>query len=80
MVEMLTQKPPWPNLIPLQLMYQLSEKKMPEYTLHQTISQTAQNFLTDIFNYDEKTRPTSECLLGHPWFKRAEIGCPGDKV
>jgi len=73
MVEMLTQNPPWPKLTAMQWMFKLSQQQKPEYSLPPSISKTAQNFLNDMFNYDDRIRPTSEQLLGHPWFKTQEI-------
>jgi len=80
MVEMLTQNSLWPALNEIQWMFKVTQKQKPEYTLPPSISQTAQNFLTDIFNYDERIRPTSEQLLGHLWFKTPEIDGPGGKI
>ncbi|KAF6034815.1 MAP3K2 [Bugula neritina] len=69
MVEMLTKNPPWPKLKSVQWTFKITQKQKPEYTLPPSTSQTARNLLTDIFNYDEKARPTSEQLLAHLWFK-----------
>ncbi|KAF6034814.1 MAP3K2 [Bugula neritina] len=80
MVEMLTKNPPWPKLTSVQWTFKINQKQKPEYTLPPSTSQTARNFLTDIFNYDEKTRPTSEQLFAHPWFKTPQINSLSGKV
>jgi len=79
MVEMLTQKSLWPRLNQIQWMFQLRQQQKPEYTLHPSVSQTARNLLTGIFNYKDRIRPRAEQCLGHPWFKTPEINSPGNK-
>ncbi|KAG0172901.1 hypothetical protein DFQ30_009364 [Apophysomyces sp. BC1015] len=64
-VELLTGKPPYSNLIAMSAMYHIVEDDCPP--LPDNISQPLQDFLCACFQKDPSDRPAAKDLLQHPW-------------
>ncbi|KAF7729263.1 hypothetical protein EC973_004793 [Apophysomyces ossiformis] len=66
-VELLTGKPPYSNLIAMSALYHIVEDDCPP--LPDNISQPLQDFLRACFQKDPSDRPTAKELLRHPWLR-----------
>ncbi|KAH3747789.1 hypothetical protein DPMN_182221, partial [Dreissena polymorpha] len=69
-VEMLTKKPPWPELETMAAIYKIATAEFPKYQLPEGTSDRAQDFLRLVFRRNFPERPTSEDLLSHPFVNR----------
>lgn len=70
MVEMLTKKPPWPELETMAAIYKIATADFPKYQLPDGTSDRAHDFLRLVFRRNFPDRPTSEDLLSHPFVNR----------
>ncbi|CAF1342609.1 unnamed protein product, partial [Didymodactylos carnosus] len=66
-VEMFTKNPPWHELSPIAAIFQIATCDKPKYTLPETASIFARQFLDLCFTKDYHQRPTADDLLKHPF-------------
>lgn len=70
MVEMLTKKPPWADLETMAAIYKIATTEFPRFTLPNSSSNYAEDFLRLTFKRVHQERPTAEDLLSHPFVNR----------
>ncbi|ORX52046.1 Pkinase-domain-containing protein [Hesseltinella vesiculosa] len=71
-IELLTGKPPYANLIAMSVLYHIVEDDMPP--LPSNISNPLDAFLRRCFQKDPNQRPTAEALLSDPWLASHAAG------
>lgn len=64
-IELLTGRPPYSDLMPLTAMYRIAEEEMPI----PACSEQLHDFLLQCFAKDASSRPTALECLKHPWLK-----------
>ncbi|XP_052816284.1 mitogen-activated protein kinase kinase kinase 2-like [Mya arenaria] len=69
-VEMLTKKPPWPELETMAAIYKIATADFPKYRLPDSTTDYVHDFLKLVFKRDSRQRPTAEDLLLHPMVNR----------
>jgi len=65
-VEMLTKKPPWPELETMAAIYKIATADFPKYRLPDGTSDFVHDFLKLVFRREQRDRPSAEELLTHP--------------
>ena len=66
---MLTGQPPWAGLEQLQLVFQVYNKRQPEYDLPDDLNDSIKEFITQTLTLDYEKRPTATHLLNHKLFQ-----------
>ncbi|KAJ6255026.1 mtk1/mekk4 [Anaeramoeba flamelloides] len=69
-IELLTGKPPYTELSPVQALYKIVQEDGP--TLPGGISMNLRSFLLECFQKDPNLRISAQGLLKHPWMRNAE--------
>ncbi|KAJ1932164.1 Protein kinase of the Mitotic Exit Network, partial [Linderina pennispora] len=64
-IELLTGKPPYADLMQMQAMYRIVEDELPP--IPEGISEELKDFLMQCFKKDPKERPTASQLMEHEW-------------
>ena len=67
MVEMLSGKPPWHGLEGVAAIYQICSSDKPKYSLPDSVSDIARDFLERCFIRDPLDRPSADELLIDPF-------------
>ncbi|KAI8336975.1 hypothetical protein BC941DRAFT_470705 [Chlamydoabsidia padenii] len=79
-IELLTGKPPYADLIAMSALYHIVEDDCPP--LPPTISKNLRNFMLLCFKKDPACRPTASTLLDHPWLSsiKSESAHPSSPI
>lgn len=64
-VEMLTMKPPWPDLETMAAIYKIATSEHPKYELPPNVTEIARDTIRSCFRRNSRERPTAEDLLRH---------------
>lgn len=75
-VEMVTGKPPYADLIPMTAMFKIVQEETPP--IPEDVSVDLRDFLVKCFQKNPINRPTALDLLDHAWIKRHNVRRGGE--